>query len=216
MYRESTTGLWCREDTLDEYVIKEQRCYDPLFQLKLMKGNVVLDIGANIGAFAYRALKAGASQVICFEPDPDNIEVFNKQKLENVKLVKGAISQNKGTAQLYRNGGKNKGMHSLQKINGRETVTVKTYPFIGAIERYSPDLIKIDIEGGEFEFDLSHIPEGVKGIAIEIHLNHKGNRELAVDLINQLKKQFPNVLKDPHITDKNWTTLFIGTRRGVK
>lgn len=214
MYKEATTGLWCREDTLDEYVVKEQRCYDPLLQF--VKGNVVFDIGANIGAFAYRAIKAGAAQIICFEPDPDNIEVFLKQKLENVKLIKGAIAQEKGTAQLYRNGGKNKGMHTLQPINGRECVTVKTYPFIKAIERYAPDFIKIDIEGGEFEFDLSHIPEGVKGVAIEIHLNHKGNRELAVDLIKQLKSQFPNVLKDPNITDKNWTTLFIGTRRNVK
>lgn len=214
MYKEPTTGLWCREDTLDEYVIKEQRCYDSLLQFA--KGNVIMDIGANIGAFAHRALKAGASYVVCFEPDPDNIEVFNRQKLGNVKLVKGAIAQEKGTAKLYLNGGKNKGMHTLQPINGREVVEVKTYPFMGAIERYSPDFIKIDIEGGEFEFDLSHIPEGVKGIAIEIHLNHKGNRELAVDLIRQLKKQFPNVLKDPNITEKNWTTLFIGTRRGVK
>lgn len=214
MYREPTTGLWCREDTLDEYVIKEQHCYDPLLQF--VKGNVVMDIGANIGAFAHKALEAGAAYVICFEPDPDNIDMFNRQNLDNVKLIKGAISQEKGTAKLYVNSGKNKGMHSLQPVNGRETVDVKTYPFMKAIERYAPDFLKVDIEGGEFEFDMSHIPEGVKGIAIEIHLNHKGNRELAVDLIKQLKKQFPNVLKDPNITEKNWTTLFIGTRRNVK
>lgn len=214
MYKEPTTGLWCREDTLDEYVIKEQHCYDPLLQF--VKGNVVMDIGANIGAFAHKALEAGAAYVICFEPDPDNIDVFNRQNLDNVKLIKGAISQEKGTAKLYVNSGKNKGMHSLQPVNGRETVDVKTYSFMKAIERYAPDFLKVDIEGGEFEFDMSHIPEGVKGIAIEIHLNHKRNRELAIDLIKQLKKQFPNVLKKPNITEKNWTTLFIGTRRGIK
>lgn len=214
MYREPTTGLWCREDTLDEYIIKEQHCYDPLLQF--VKGNVVMDIGANIGAFAYKALEAGAAYVISFEPDPDNINMFNMQGLDNVKLIKGAISQERGTAKLYVNSGKNKGMHSLQPVNGRKTVDVKTYSFMKAIERYAPDFLKVDIEGGEFEFDMSHIPEGVKGIAIEIHLNHKGNRELAVDLIKQLKRQFPNILKDPNITEKNWTTLFIGTRRNVK
>ena len=146
MYKEPTTGLWCREDTLDEYVIKEQRCYDSLLQFA--KGNVIMDIGANIGALAHRALKAGASYVVCFEPDPDNIEVFNRQKLGNVKLVKGAIAQEKGTAKLYLNGGKNKGMHTLQPINGREVVEVKTYPCKGAIKRYSPETIKIDNEGG--------------------------------------------------------------------
>lgn len=214
MYKEARTGLWCREDTMDEYVVKEQHCYDRL--LDFAKGKVVMDIGGNIGAFAYHAIERGAESIIAFEPDPDNIAVFEKQKLTRVKLIKGAIAKHKGTAKLYLNAGKNKGMHSLQAINGREYIEVKTYPFKQAIKKFEPDLIKVDIEGGEFDLDFSEIPEFVQGIAIEIHLNHKGNREMAPDLIKILKKQFPNVLKNPSITEKNWTTLFIGTRRTVK
>lgn len=170
-------------------------------------------LGGNIGAFAHYALSKGAKKIVSFEPDPNNITVFKKQDLAGVKLIKGAISQNKGEAKLYINAGKNKGMHSLQPIQGREYVVVKTYPFHDALQRYKPDLVKIDIEGGEFGIDLTNIPEFVKGIAIEIHLNHSDNRQKAPALLRILEKQFPNILKSPSITEKNWTTYFIGTRR---
>ena len=210
MYKEPKTGLWCREDTLDEYVVKEQRCYDLL--LDFAKGKVVMDIGGNIGAFAYSAIKHGAKSVISFELDPDNITVFTKQNLDQVKLIKGAIASHNGTATLYLNKGKNKGMHSLQAIGGRETIQVKAYPFKKALTKYSPDLIKIDIEGGEFDLDFKNMPEFIQGIAIEIHLNHGNNREMAPALIKTLRQQFPSVLKTPRITEKNWTTYFIGMR----
>lgn len=209
MYKESKTGLWCREGTLDEYVIKEQSSYRAFFSL--MKGKTVVDIGSNIGAFAYFSKQNGAKEVICFEPDPENIRVWEKQELE-AKLIKRAVSNKSGTAKFYVNNGKNKGMHSLQPIRGRTEIVVKTVDFHEVLKRYAPDLLKIDIEGGEYNLPLSEIPEFVKGIAIEIHLNHGNNRNLGKNLVKQLEQQFPNILHKPNITAKNWTTLFIGTR----
>ena len=80
MYRESKTGLWCREGTLDEYVVKEQSSYKAFFSL--MEGKTVVDIGSNIGAFAYFSKQNGAKEAICFEPDPENISVWKKQELK--------------------------------------------------------------------------------------------------------------------------------------
>lgn len=210
LYPNKPTGLWCREGTLDEYVVKEQKTYAPLFGL--VKDQVVMDIGGNIGAFAYFATKYGASQVISFEPDPENIQMFKKQAIPHSTLVKGAIAAKSGTAALYLNSGKNKGMHSLQEISGRECIEVKTYAFEKALQRYEPTILKIDIEGGEYDLDFTCIPDTVEAIAIELHLNHGNNREQAIQLIKQLKKQFPVVLKKPSVTEKNWTTLFIGRR----
>lgn len=209
MYRESKTGLWCREGTLDEYVVKEQSSYKSFFSL--MEGKTVVDIGSNIGAFAYFSKQNGAKEVICFEPDPENISMWKKQEL-NAKLIKRAVSNKSGVAKFYVNNGKNKGMHSLQPIQGRTEIAVKTVDFCEVLERYTPDLLKIDIEGGEYNLDLDSIPEFVYGIVIEIHLNHKNNRELGRILIDKLERQFPNVLHKPSITEKNWATLFIGTR----
>lgn len=211
MYKEKTTGLWCRPDTLDEYVIKEQRTYNPL--LELCKDRSVMDIGANIGAFTFQALAHGAIQVVSFEPDKDNIGMFQKQGFDNrVKLIKRAVSNSTGTALFYVNSGKNKGMHSLQEIQGRESYEVKTVSFKDALDRYSPQILKIDIEGGEYDLNFKDLPLTVEAIAIELHLLHGDNRKMASRLIKDLKKQFPEVLKDPVLTEKNWTTLFIGRR----
>lgn len=43
--------------------------------------SVVIDVGANIGAFAVACLMRGAGTVVCFEPDPENFKVL----MENVK-----------------------------------------------------------------------------------------------------------------------------------
>lgn len=211
MYKEKTTGLWCRPDTLDEYVIKEQRTYNLL--LELCKDKSVMDIGANIGAFTFQALAHGAIQVVSFEPDKDNVGMFQKQGFDDrVKLIKRAVSNSTGTALFYVNSGKNKGMHSLQEIQGRESYEVKTVSFKDALDRYSPQILKIDIEGGEYDLNFKDLPLTVEAIAIELHLLHGDNRKMAPRLIKDLKKQFPEVLKDPVLTEKNWTTLFIGRR----
>lgn len=211
MYKEKTTGLWCRPDTLDEYVIKEQRTYNPL--LELCKGKSVMDIGANIGAFTFQALAHGATRVVSFEPDKDNIGVFQKQGFDNrVKLVKRAVSDSTGTALFYVNSGKNKGTHSLQEIQRRESYEVKTVSFRDALDRCSPQILKIDIEGGEYDLNFKDLPLAIEAIAIELHLLHGDNRKMAPRLIKVLRKQFPEVLKDPVLTAKNWTTLFIGRR----
>ena len=215
MYREKITGLWCRENTLDEYVVKEQSCYSKF--LSLVRDSTVMDIGGNIGAFAYKAIESGAKKVISFEPEPGNIELFKMQDFyesPKVKLIERAISDKNGVADFYVNSsGKNKGLHSLQEIQGRHKIQVKTVEFKQALTKFSPEYIKIDIEGGEYDIDLSNLPLNVKGIAIEIHLTHGDNREQGENLIKILKKQFPVVLKEPKITDKNWTTLFIGRRK---
>lgn len=209
MYRESKTGLWCRENTLDEYVIKEQSSYKEFFAL--MEGKRVADIGANIGAFAYNALKAGANEVVCFEPDPDNVKMFRKQNL-NAKLISRAVADKTGTREFYVNTGKNKGLHSLQPYRGRDVIKVRTVSFQEVLERYKPQLVKIDIEGGEYGLNLN-LPEYVEAICIEIHLTAKGHRSLGKALTKRLAEDFPYVLHEAHITDKNWTTLFIGKRK---
>ena len=41
-------------------------------------GAVVLDCGANVGAFARRCLKAGAAKVICIDPAPESVECLRR------------------------------------------------------------------------------------------------------------------------------------------
>lgn len=51
----------------------------------LPEGSIVVDIGANVGAFAVACLMRGAGTVVCFEPDPNNYA----QLLKNVSYWPG-------------------------------------------------------------------------------------------------------------------------------
>jgi FkbM family methyltransferase len=209
LLKDEKTGLYYRPDTYDLSVIKEQSSYARLFEM--VKGKVVLDIGGNIGSFAYNALQHGAKEVVSFEPDPDNIEVYHKQHLKGAYLHKFAVASKDGKATFYvNNEGTNKGLHSLVKIRGREEIEVKTIAFSKVLEKIKPEIIKIDIEGGEYDLDFTLIPDTVKGIAIELHLQH-GLRTKGEHLLKWLKKNF-TMLNNAHITDLNWTTTFIGKR----
>lgn len=184
------TGLKHRDGTLDLMVIREQKVYMEL--LKLVKGKTVLDMGGNIGAFAYHAIKFKAKEVFSFEPEPENIKLFKLQELKNVKLIEMAVtSSDDKMVRLYVNGKKNRGEHTLRKVRGREFIKVKTVSFKKVLEKVKPDMIKIDIEGGEYSIDFKLIPKSVKAIAIEIHLSHE--REKGIKLLKYLRKEFKEV-----------------------
>ena len=57
-----THEAWVREGTLDEYIFKEVR--SAYKNLEVQEGDVVLDLGANVGAFAKQAINTGAT-VFC-------------------------------------------------------------------------------------------------------------------------------------------------------
>lgn len=50
--------------------------------------SLILDIGGNIGAFAYACIQRGAGKVISFEPDPDNYCLFRKHLKAEIKAGK--------------------------------------------------------------------------------------------------------------------------------
>jgi FkbM family methyltransferase len=171
LYQEKSTKLWCRENTYDELVIKEQKDYASFF--RNINGLVVLDIGGNIGSSAYYMLKYGAKQIISYEPDSDNIELY-KKNIQGTILKEGAVSNKEGFTIFYKSGGKNKGLGSIIKVNGRETMEVQTFDFNKEIDFYKPEAVKCDIEGGEYNFDWNNTSlYSIKYIAMELHPSDK-------------------------------------------
>ncbi len=56
----------------------------------VQKGDIVLDCGANVGAFARFALNAGAGKVVAIEPAPDNVECLRRnfqREIEQGRLI---------------------------------------------------------------------------------------------------------------------------------
>lgn len=122
-------------------------CYDVPVEPKL-----VLDIGANVGAFARWATKRWPdAKIHCYEPHPFNFSLLKMTEKEyglpNLTLHEAGVSNKAGTMTLYENGF-NCGEWSLLKFdpNGTRQETVK---IIDALELPEFDFLKVDTEGME-------------------------------------------------------------------
>lgn len=168
-----STGMLYREDTLDQYVIKEVgRCYA---NLVLRPDDIVLDLGGNIGAYA-KTIAQKVAKVITCEPEPENFDILmrNIVELENVEPLQVAVvGDDRDTVRLFVNGEKNKGSHSLVVQGGRDFVEVQARSLEDLLFEYEPTVIKMDIEGSEYELLNSCNLDGVRALAVEFHLTRK-------------------------------------------
>lgn len=154
----------------------------PAEQVK--KGDVVIDCGAHIGVFTWRALEAGAAKVIAVEPDPANLESlrrnFPKEIAEGrLVLAPVAVWNSTGTMKLNLGGGGNTGINSLIHNHGARSIDVPLTTVDLLVKEHGldrVDYIKMDIEGAEREalkgaretlakwkprlmLDLNHMPD---------------------------------------------------------
>jgi len=130
-----------------------------LNEVKIKPGDIMLDIGANIGWYALLFAKLGA-QVHAFEPDPLNYELLTA----NIKLNQFgnvitahqvAVSDKKSVMPLYQYSNSNRGRHSLIPEDGCAKVDVDVVRLDDFLASESVDVdkikfIKIDIEGYEY------------------------------------------------------------------
>lgn len=90
------------DDLVDEVFVKNS--YTPK-QLSITKGDIVIDIGANIGVFGLMAARMGAEKILEVEPFPKNTAVilknFKNNRLHNPTIEQSAISSKVGKAKLY-------------------------------------------------------------------------------------------------------------------
>jgi FkbM family methyltransferase len=111
----------------------------------------ILDLGANIGASAlfYRRLHPDA-RIVCVEADPALAEVLRENtKLLDVEVIEAAVAAEAGELE-FRQATQSWGGSIA---DGREGTIVKV-PAVTLdelVERCRPDLIKIDVEGAEYD-----------------------------------------------------------------
>ena len=205
--------LYVREGTYDKEIVKEvPREYKYLE----MEGKSVMDIGCCFGAFSRYALDSGALSVVGFEPDPINAELIHKNLGDEIdfELVERAVvgKDAPDTLCFQASSTTNMGIGTLRKTRGRDEVIVKTINFFDMLEKYKPQVLKIDCEGGEYGFMFDQeLPDFVEQIIFEIHLNCDTWREKeAPNLISLFQCGFYGEweeVKSPKITEKNWHTL---------
>lgn len=153
------------EDVVGRHIYKYQ-VHEPLlsrflaYSLQFEPGDVVFDIGANIGWYSLllASLMPDDADVFAFEPDPLNFELLEHNIELNgssrIAAIPKALGAEEGIQRLYQHDSNNLGRHSLLQLQDGKSVEVPTT----TLDRFwderklgerVPRFIKIDIEGYE-------------------------------------------------------------------
>jgi FkbM family methyltransferase len=146
----------------------------------LKEGDVVLDIGANIGYYVLiESQIVGASgKVYAVEPVQENIELLKKNlqlnNIKNVETYQLAFGQCNEESEIYLSSSANLCSMDKKTVGGANIGTQKVSqvtPDTFLKNKLSPSLIRMDVEGYEYEI-FKGMPQTLKGdlkILVELH-----------------------------------------------
>lgn len=158
---------------------------DELYKIDLGENPYIIDCGANIGlSVIYFKRRFPNSTILAFEPDEVNFELLQKNisifNFKGVTIEKKAIW--KENTNLYFS---NEGT-MMSKIVDSGNYSVEAQKLADLMSR-DIDLLKIDIEGAEYEVlkSIQHQLDQVKNLFIEYHGTFRQNNELN-DILNMV------------------------------
>jgi FkbM family methyltransferase len=127
----------------------------------------ILDIGANIGAFAQRAAeKWPGAKIVCCEPMPFNVVHLRRNAPAGATIISAAVREHSGIDDIFI--GDNFVTGGFVQF-GRQTQQTLLVECIAAKELPSSDLVKIDTEGCEVEILRNLDLERTRAIFLEHH-----------------------------------------------
>lgn len=163
---------------IDVFALDAYEC-----EWELEEDPVVVDIGANIGAWVLRlAEQRPQLRGVCFEPDPVAVSYLTRNLRANglagrVGVRSEAVTDQTGTAWLHqaKPGDGTSSLRSVSHVSHFERETpVRTLSFSDAIEQVTGtvSLLKIDCEGAEYDIVVGSPVEAwrqVKRVVVEFH-----------------------------------------------
>lgn len=121
--------------------------------------DIFFDIGGNIGVVSLCVAGESGARVHAFEPEPRNATRLKDNAALNglerrIEVHELAIGTGKGVAKLFVAGKEGCGLHSL--VNSREGSIPITVPVLALDDAANeigvlPNVVKVDVEGAEFE-----------------------------------------------------------------
>lgn len=152
-------------DVIGRHLYKYRR-YEPevtkavLSNVRFRPGDVMLDVGANIGWYSLLIARTASVpvDVYAFEPEPRNFALLSRNIADNhargVTALQLAVGSEPGTLQLHCYGSGNSGRHSLLPLQTGPAIPVE----VTTLDRFweqqglgqrTARFIKLDIEGYE-------------------------------------------------------------------
>lgn len=193
---------WTRPGTSDSFVVREVMSGE-YRKLDIKPTDVIVDFGMNIGMFSIFAANKGAKRVHGYEADAENFDLAcTNINLNNHRDVitpnnRAVVGNDDETRQFSINTQKNKGAHSLVHKRGRDTTTVKCINVNTVLEQVKPTIVKMDIEGAEYEV-LKAINDysGIEQLIFEFHHAHlldQKDHSMYNEILELMRSNFPNV-----------------------
>lgn len=200
------TGLYYRLNTSDKDMLND--CVNN-YNFDIKKNDRVLDLGANIGGFSLIAAKQGAI-VYSVEACSLNYEMLKKNTFEfkdKIELLHGAVvsdSYDKDTISFYLKKSNNNACSGTIASNGKNSSwfvseNIKAYKISYLLEKFEPNIVKMDIEGGEYGIIEMKWPKSVSILACELHGMNKLDESSMYNAIDILKKDWNVIYEKPEI-----------------
>jgi FkbM family methyltransferase len=150
--------------------------------------DIVLDIGANLGYFTI--LSKNAKKIICVEPLKEAIPVLKKNIEENglkkkCVVINAAVGKKEGKLLL-----EVKNELNFSRIVDKEnkyTYKVDSLP-LSKFKKYKPNVLRMDVEGYEYDIMLNNIPKEINKISVEFH-TWLLDKKKVIELMNYLDKE---------------------------
>lgn len=179
----------------DEFVVNEQYT-DNIYGLneKLIKGKVVVDLGANVGAVSIRCHQLGAKNVFAYEPEPHNFDILTKNLKENnadsVMAFESAITpEDKEYTIVDEFSGS--GITDWYRGAGTDTNQVQGITLKKALEDLDHvDFLKADIEKAEYPVFTEADDETLKKIDMIVMEYHEIDAQSFGAMVQRLAKLF--------------------------
>ena len=160
----------------DQVIVKEVRA--TYGEVPVGPKDIVLDLGANIGASGRLFLDKGAGRLIAVEPDPTSA-LFATRNLKDKRavLIWAAVGPNRGRMTFYPSPDRPY-LSSSIPAKGRHGIKVPVLTLGSLFAQYHPTIVKCDIEFGEYDLpELHALPDYVRVLAMELHIR----KDLVVD-----------------------------------
>jgi len=160
-----------------------------ILRKEIKNGDVVLDLGANIGFYTLLAaeLVGKLGRVFAFEPEPNNFICLEKNVrlngYENVVLVRKAVLNKTDRCTLYLSDQDSSTHRIYDMCDGRRFIDVESIRLDDYFHDQRVDFIKMDIEGAEWAAlqGMSLLLEKNKHVKILTEFSPSGLKEFGID-----------------------------------
>jgi len=200
-------------DALMIWEIWKAKVYDDA-RIPICAGDIVVDMGAHIGAFAVRAARqAQGGPVYAYEASSKNFALLTEnRKLNNVGnlyIENSAVSNQRGLMPFY-TPSDNRILGSLLQNTSSYIEMVPTITFSDIIAKHAInqiDFLKVDVEGAEFDILFANPEETLsktRKIVMEYH-EFAGDKRSHRDLVNLLSSHgFKVVVERAKFPQPSW------------